>query len=92
MVVKAMPRTDYPKHRQFVTEYINIDSLADHHIWSLITILPTIFPEPTSMESGPRTAVTEAFYYKLVYSLSGQHKKRLYNLISKHFSASSRAI
>jgi hypothetical protein len=34
----------YPK-RQFVTESININSLAYHHIWSTIKTLPATLPE-----------------------------------------------
>ena len=36
----------YPQ-RQFVTESININSLADHHIWSTIKTLPATLPEPS---------------------------------------------
>ena len=32
--------------RQFVTESTNINSLADHHIWSTIKTLPATLPEP----------------------------------------------
>ena len=46
--------------RQFVTESININSLADHHIWSTIKTLPATLPEPSSMDRGPRTGVTGA--------------------------------
>ena len=49
----------YPE-RQFVTESININSLADHHIWSTIKTLPATLPEPSSMDRGPRTGVTGA--------------------------------
>ena len=49
----------YPQ-RQFVTESININSLADHHIWSTIKTLPATLPEPSSMDRGPRTGVTGA--------------------------------
>ena len=45
---------------QFVTEFININSLADHHIWSTIKTLPATLPEPSSMDRGPRTGVTGA--------------------------------
>ena len=38
--------------RQFVTESIYINSLADHHIWSTIKTLPAILPEPKLR--GPR--------------------------------------
>ena len=41
----------YPK-RQSVTESININSLADHHIWSTIKTLPATLPEPSSMDRG----------------------------------------
>ena len=49
----------YPQ-RQFVTESININSLADHHIWSTIKTLPATLPEPSSMDRGPLTGVTGA--------------------------------
>jgi len=49
----------YPQ-RQFVTESININILADHHIWSTIQTLPATLPEPSSMDRGPRTGVTGA--------------------------------
>jgi hypothetical protein len=45
--------------REFVTESINIKGLADHHIWSTIKTLPAALPEPSSMDRGPRTGVTE---------------------------------
>ena len=41
--------------RQFVTEFININSLADHHIWSATKTLPATLLELSSMERGPRT-------------------------------------
>jgi hypothetical protein len=34
----------YPK-RQSVTESTNINSLADHHIWSTIKTLPATLPD-----------------------------------------------
>jgi hypothetical protein len=46
--------------RQFVTESTNINSLADHHIWSTIKTLPATLPEPSSMDRGPLTRVTGA--------------------------------
>ena len=46
--------------RQFATESTNINSLADHHIWSTIKTLPATLPEPSSMDRGPRTGVTGA--------------------------------
>ena len=46
--------------RQFVTESNNINSLASHRIWSTIKTLPTTLPEPSSMDRGPRTGITEA--------------------------------
>ena len=39
--------------RQFVTESININSLANHHIWSTIKTLPATLPEPRSGVRGP---------------------------------------
>jgi hypothetical protein len=42
----------YPQ-RQFVTESININSLADRHIWSTIKTLPATLPEPRSVVRGP---------------------------------------
>ena len=41
----------YPK-RQFVTESININSLADHHIWSNIKTVPATLPEPSVKVRG----------------------------------------
>ncbi len=49
----------YPE-RQFVTESININCLADHSIWSTIKNLPPTLPAPCSMNRGPRTGVTWA--------------------------------
>ena len=49
----------YPK-RQLAAEYIYINSLVDHHIWSIIKILPATLSEPSSMDRGPRTGATEA--------------------------------
>ena len=46
--------------RQFATESTNINSLADHHIWSTIKTLPATLPEPSSVNRGPRTGVTGA--------------------------------
>jgi len=46
--------------RQFVTEYININSLADHHIWSTIKTLPATVPALRSIYRGTRTGVTGA--------------------------------
>ena len=43
-----------------MTESTNINSLADHHIWSTIKTLPATLPEPSSMDRGPRTGVTGA--------------------------------
>ena len=60
--------------RQFVTESININSLADHRIWSTIKTLPASLPEPSSMDHGPRTRVTgtvslsDLDYYKILKS------------------------
>jgi len=51
-------RLDAYLKRQFVTETININRLADHHIWSTIKTLPATLPEPSSMDRGPRTGVT----------------------------------
>ena len=42
----------YPQ-RQFVTESININSLADHHIWSTMKTLPATLPELRSVVQGP---------------------------------------
>ena len=49
----------YPK-RQFVTESININSLAYHHTWSTIKTLPATLPELRARDRGPRTRVTGA--------------------------------
>ena len=46
------------KH-QFVNESLNINSLVEHHIWSTIKTLLATLPEPSSMDRGPRTGVTE---------------------------------
>ena len=47
-----------PKH-QFVTESNYNNSLADHHTWSTIKTLPANLAEPSSMDRGSRTGVTE---------------------------------
>ena len=54
----------YPQ-RQFMTESINNNRLADHHIWSTIKTLPATLPEPSSKVPGsspkhicPRTSAT----------------------------------
>ena len=39
--------------RQFMTESTNINSLADHHIWSTIKTLPATLPEPWAVIRGP---------------------------------------
>ncbi len=44
--------------RQFVTESIYNNSLADRHTWSTIKTLPATLPEPSSMDRGSRTGVT----------------------------------
>ena len=49
--------------RQFVTESTNINSLADHHIWSTIKTLPATLPEPSSRDRGPRTRVTGTLFF-----------------------------
>jgi hypothetical protein len=49
----------YPK-RQFVTESININSLADHHIWSTIKTLPATLPEPSFKDGVSCAGVTGA--------------------------------
>ena len=46
--------------RQFVTESININSLAYHHIWSTIKILPATLPEPSFKVRVSSAGVTEA--------------------------------
>ena len=46
--------------RQFVTESININSLADHSIWSTIKTLPATLPEPSSKVQGSSAGVTGA--------------------------------
>ena len=51
--------------RQFVTESININSLADHHIWSTIKTLPATLPEPSSMDRGPRTGGSDSLAIRL---------------------------
>ena len=49
----------YPQ-RQFVTESTNINSLADHHIWSTIKTLPATLPEPSFNVRGSSAGVTGA--------------------------------
>ena len=49
----------YPQ-RQFVTESININSLADHHIWSTIKTLPATLPEPSFKVQVSSAGVTGA--------------------------------
>jgi hypothetical protein len=46
--------------RQFATECININSLADHHIWSTIKTLPATLPEPRFKDGISSAGVTEA--------------------------------
>ena len=46
--------------RQFVTESININSLADHHIWSTIKTLPATLPEPRFKDGISSAGVTGA--------------------------------
>ena len=43
-----------------MTQSNNINSLADHHIWSTIKTLPATLPEPSSMDRGPRNRVSGA--------------------------------
>ena len=43
-----------------MTESININSFAYHHIWSTIKTLPSTLPEPSSMDHGSRSGVTGA--------------------------------
>ena len=47
----------YPK-RQFVTEFININSLVDDQICPIIRKLPANLPEPSSTDRRPLTGVT----------------------------------
>ena len=46
--------------RQFVTESTNINSLADHHIWSTIKTLPATLPEPSFKNGVFSAGVTGA--------------------------------
>ena len=46
--------------RQFVTESININSLADHHIRSTIKTLPATLPEPSFKDGVSSAGVTRA--------------------------------
>ena len=46
--------------RQFVTESTNINSLADHHIWSTIKTLPATLPEPSFKDGVFSAGVTGA--------------------------------
>ena len=59
-----------PKH-QFMTESTNINSLADHYIWSTIKTLPATLPEPSSMDRGPRTRVTGTVSLSDLYVCKG---------------------
>ena len=52
----------YPQ-RQFVTEPPNINSLADHHIWSIIKTLPATLPEPSFKVRGSSAEVTGAVFW-----------------------------
>ena len=45
--------------RQFVTEFMNINRLTHHQMWSTIKTLLATVPEPSSMDRRPRTGVTE---------------------------------
>ena len=64
----------YPK-RQFVTESININSLAYHHTWSTIKTLPATLPELRAMDRGPRTGVTGA-----LIAMFFQHEGKIWNV------------
>ena len=46
--------------RQFATESTNINSLADHHIWSTIKTLPATLPEPSFKDGVSSAGVTGA--------------------------------
>ena len=59
-----------PKH-QFMIESTNINSLADHYIWSTIKTLPATLPEPSSMDRGPRTRVTGTVSLSDLYVCKG---------------------
>ena len=39
-----------------MTESTNINSLADHHMWSTIKTLPATLPELRTVDHGPRPA------------------------------------
>ncbi len=54
-----------------MTESTNINSLADHHIWSTIKTLPATLPEPSSMDRGPRTGVNGAVSLSDLDSIKG---------------------
>ena len=49
----------FPQQYQ-VTESTNINSLAEHSMWSTIKTLPATLPKPSFMDRGPRTGVTGA--------------------------------
>ena len=53
-------RFDAYLKRQFVTESTNINSLADHHIWSTIKTLPATLPEPSFKDGVFSAGVTGA--------------------------------
>ena len=55
--------------REFVTEFIYVNSFAYHHIWSTLKTLPATLSEPSSVGRGPRTGVTGTIsYFKMTLS------------------------
>ena len=54
----------YPK-RQFVTEFTNINSLADHHMWSTIKTLPVKLPEPSN--PSPRSRFQDLKFHAFMF-------------------------
>ena len=55
--------------RQFVTGSHNINSLADHHIWSTIKTLPATLPELGTVGHGP--GLLEPFLPQIWMSVRG---------------------
>ena len=56
-------RFDAYHESQFMTESININSLAYHHIWSTIKTLPATLPEPSFKVRVSSAGVTGAVSY-----------------------------
>ena len=57
--------------RQLVTEFTNINSLADHYIRSTIKTLPATLPEPVSRTEFPAPGLLEPFLPQVWISVRG---------------------